>query len=128
MGLDSYFYAVKKEHVLTDDEINFKINPDVKHDEFRYYRKHNQLHGWMEQLYKEKGGDNEDVNLSKIRLNETDLNKLKKDVRLGLPDAQGFFWGHLTIDKAVKMEYYDLIKECKDKIKDGYVIYYNSWY
>ena len=42
MGLDQYAYAKTSE----DSE---------EQEELAYWRKHNRLHGWMEDLYRDKG-------------------------------------------------------------------------
>ncbi|HSI48496.1 MAG TPA: hypothetical protein VLA61_09520 [Ideonella sp.] len=50
MGLDMYVYCT--EQTITD--IDFDM-PNNAH-EFVTWRKHPNLHGWMEQLYRAKGG------------------------------------------------------------------------
>ena len=50
MGLDMYAYCT--ENTITDIDFD---TPDDAH-EFATWRKHPNLHGWMQQLYTNKGG------------------------------------------------------------------------
>ena len=49
-----YAYTAPKAAITS--EVNFKLDdlPDV--EQIHYWRKHPNLHGWMEDLYRAKGG------------------------------------------------------------------------
>ena len=47
-------------------------SPEGEVEEIAYWRKHNALHGWMESLYRKKGGT-EEFNCIPVELNKTDL-------------------------------------------------------
>ena len=92
MGLDMYAYAATKE----DSEWN-----DGNHRELSYWRKHPNLHGWMEELYRAKGGNVEMFNGVELELTWEDLEVLERDILLSnLPNTVGFFFGDIpTIRK-----------------------------
>ena len=63
-------------------------------DEIAYWRKHPNLQGWMENLYREKGGEGE-FNCVEVELTTEDINRLEEDIKDGLlPNTQGFFFGN----------------------------------
>ena len=56
-----------------------------------YWRKHPNLHGWMQDLYYAKGGTAESFNCVPVQLTAEDLDRLETAVRTGtLPDTTGF--------------------------------------
>ena len=62
--------------------------------ELHYWRKHPNLHGWMQKLYYEKGGKDEIFNCVPVALTGQDLDRLEADVKDGeLPLTAGFFFG-----------------------------------
>ena len=84
------------------DQNAWKVNPENKDErvELCYWRKHNRLQGWMEQLWIEKGqGTQEQLaegmfNMVDLALTMEDIIRLEKDVvTLALPETQGFFYG-----------------------------------
>lgn len=120
MGLDQYAYAVHKEDVVD----NFNIKYDCRVTELFYWRKHPDLHGWMELLYEDYGGTGV-FNGKLVRLYPEHLKQLKKDVKKKrLPHTSGFFFGESdAIKDKMTLEFIDL---ALDKIKEGYAIYYDS--
>jgi hypothetical protein len=65
-----------------------------QHSELHYWRKHPDLHGWMEKLYREKGGAAQSFNCVRMVLAATDLDRLEADIKESrLPDTEGFFFG-----------------------------------
>lgn len=90
MGLDMYAFAVP----LADAKGDFEIAEGAIKEEFMYWRKHNALHSWMENLYQAKGGTAESFNCIPLRLTKEDLLELIEDARAHkLQCASGFFWG-----------------------------------
>lgn len=92
-----------------------------------YWRKHPDLHGWMERLYREKGGQAETFNLTTVVVTLADLDRLEEDVRDGrLPPTSGFFFGSSGPEDAAD----DLafIKKAREAIADGKTVFYDSWW
>jgi excinuclease UvrABC ATPase subunit len=62
MGLDMYAFRVKAEDVIDDFTVrNEEQGREGDLEELAYWRKHHDLHGWMERLYRAKGGDKERI-------------------------------------------------------------------
>ena len=103
------------------------------------WRKHNRLHGWMTELWVDKGcpeeNENETFNCVPLTLEKEDLLALKEDIlKRALPETQGFFFGHDSydwrkdeIDEETKYDLKFVDKGIK-AIKDGYTVIYNPWW
>lgn len=131
MGLDMYAYKVAKEHAVGD----FEIARDeeqigiIEDNDLHYWRKHHDLHGWMERLYREKGGTKESFNCVPVRLTREDLDRLYEDVvNNRLPQTTGFFFGNNPPDLESIAEDVKFIKKARDAIDDGFEVYYDSWW
>ena len=126
MGLDMYAYRVKKEYAINDFEYESDQDPA---EDLAYWRKFNALHGWMERLYRERGGPKESFNCAPLRLHLEDLDQLQRDIGENkLEPTQGFFFGSQEIypeDVAAAMKF---IFEARQAIKEGDAIYYDSWW
>ena len=121
MGLDMYAMLTTDE---LDSEVDFK--PITQHD-LHYWRKHPNLHGWMEALYYEKGGKADSFNCVCVALNPDDLDRLEKAVIAGnLPETSGFFFGES--DALEKDDDLAFIAKARDAIKNGFSVYYDSWW
>lgn len=129
MGLDMYAYRAKQEHALGDFEIA-KDENDYSHvEEFHYWRKHHDLHGWMERLYRSKGGPKEYFNCVKLRLTTVDLDALQHDLENGtLPETQGFFFGTNPPDAESLANDLKFIQAARDILAEGDAVYYDSWW
>ena len=127
MGLD--MWATKSKE--TDEKI---IN-------IADWRKHNRLHGYMAQLWEDKGCPNsngdtpETFNCVPLELDKEDLEELKATILTrALPATQGFFFGHDSYDwskdELKEADLYDLefVTNALKAIKDGYKVHYNSWW
>ena len=139
MGLDMYAYSIDKngeEQQLAD------------------WRKHNRLHGWMEELWEDKGkpyeGNLDDVNgdfgsqfnCIPLELTFEDLKELQDVVnRKVMPETGGFFFGADSFDwedddgnKPKEGDYFyketdlQFIRDACKAIRDGKKVYYNSWW
>ena len=143
MGLDMYAYAVAQGGQLDGEEYSLAD-----------WRKHNRLHGWMEDLWEDKGrpyeGDLDDAengfgssfNCVPVELTSEDLDKLEADINEKvLPETQGFFFGGDSFDwededgnKPKEGDYYykntdlQFIEDARIAIKEGKKVYYNSWW
>ena len=141
MGLDMYAYVGTQgqrdafyESSEFDKELGEYVNPTVsKPRELAYWRKHPNLHGWMEKLWIEKTGrqtdrDDRDSDFNGVELELTwmDIERLEQAI-LGnnLPHTQGFFFGEPSCD------YYrdqDLafVRNAKAELFCGLRVFYNS--
>ena len=121
MGLDMYAYITKTEQL---GSVDFDMPEDAK--EIAYWRKHPNLHGWMEQLYYDKGGD-EVFNCRAVLLEPCDLDALEKAVAdNNLPHTEGFFFGESCAEH--KKDDIAFIEEARKAIGQGYSVFYTSWW
>ena len=107
-----------------DGEIDFEgLIVDI--EEIAYWRKHPDLHGWMEQLYRKKGGTEKSFNGDTVLLTEEDIDSLKIAVLTRtLPSTSGFFFG--ASKQEINFADLEFIEKAKGAIKEGYTIYYDS--
>ena len=121
MGLDMYAFATK-ESLATP--VDFKVE---EVSELHTWRKHPNLHGWMQDLYYAKGGRQEDFNCVPVVLTTDDLDRLEVDIKARkLPDTVGFFFGD---SDGTEMEG-DLafIAKAREALAAGLTVYYDSWW
>ena len=139
MGLDQYTYA---RDAGEDSDSNVEIS---------YWRKHNRLHGYMEQLWIDKGkpnapadGENPmgDFNCVPVRLTLSDLEQLEAHIHNKvLPETGGFFFGndsyHWSNENGKPFEEGDyhyketdleFIELARKAIEEGKEVYYDSWW
>ena len=124
MGLDSYACIIEKSFVSSD--VDFEVDEDSL-QKFHYWRKHHDLHDWMERLYKAKGGQNPQFNLSGLSLNGADLDALEKAINTGdLPETSGFCFSHSS--RSELDHDLEFIRQAREALKDGMaVIYFAFW-
>lgn len=117
MGLDQYALA---------------RNPETEEvTEIYYWRKHNALHGWMEQRFRNKNPEFEgDFNRVPFELSKEDLNELEEAVtKQTLPETVGFFFGGDTrYDEGYRKDDLKFIKLARDAIAEGMQVAYDSWW
>ena len=129
MGLDMYAWRVKAEDVVSDFEVTKDEEGYGKVEEMFYWRKHHDLHGWMENLYREKGGTEESFNCVKVRLTKEDLERLAADVMANnLPRTTGFFFGDNPPDSESIQYDMEFIGKALVAILQGDAVYYDSWW
>jgi hypothetical protein len=140
MGLDMYAYVASRKGQQSDfDETSafdattneFVSETVTKPVELAYWRKHPNLHGWMEQLWESKGRPRENVgwpifNGIELELTWDDLDNLEHAIRHGkLPDTEGFFFG-----KPSDNHYYEqdlaFVNNAKAEVFLGLKVFYNS--
>ena len=136
MGLDQYAYATPQG---TEEQ-----------QELAYWRKHNRLQGWMEQLWEDKGRPNfddignpmGDFNCVPVELTLSDLEQLEAHVQnKALPETGGFFFGDDSFawedqdgNPFKEGQYYyqetDLkfIADARKAIAEGKQVFYNCWW
>jgi len=130
MGLDQYAYKTKlkpSKPVDFQDEVYMaNENNENSSEEFMYWRKHPNLHGFMEQLYREKGGES-DFNCRPVELTQEDIDRLAASiVDQELPETRGFFFGES--DGSEYNQDLDFCKQATEAIKEGYTVFYDSWW
>jgi hypothetical protein len=124
MGLDMYAFAVE----ANDGNEDSKISESADKTEIAYWRKFNALHGWMEGLYRTRGGLDE-FNCIPVRLTEADLNQLEFDLNNNrLKPVEGFFFGAQDIYPEDIEATKKFIEDAREQIADGLEVYYDSWW
>jgi len=135
MGLDMYAYVATREgqqreyydgaewDEITKDLVNTKVN---KPREIAYWRKHPNLHGWMERLAEQKKLSYDSFNGIEMELTAEDLDELERAVtHRQLPATSGFFFGNNS-----DQHYYDsdlaFIKAARTEMFMGLKVFYNS--
>jgi len=140
MGLDQYAY---KRDADEDEDGNITIAE---------WRKHNRLHGWMEELWEDKGRPNftnsesqpmGDFNCQPVELTLSDIEQLEAHItNKSLPDTQGFFFGDDSYswdkdgegNKLSEGGYYyketdlQFIEDARQALEDGKKVFYDSWW
>lgn len=125
------------EGAIWDKETGAMINPTVTEPrEIAYWRKHPNLHGWMQRLWVRKTNeagivdDNPDrageFNGVELELTWEDLEQLEQDIRnKNLPNTSGFFFGS---EKDDEYREHDLkfVREAKAEAFLGLKVFYNS--
>lgn len=123
MGLDMYAFSTKAK---LNKEVDF-TETNLQPEEIHYWRKHPNLHGWMQELYESKGGESDSFNGDCVVLTESDLNELEDDIKDGsLPDTSGFFFGQTNGDEV--QDDLDFVAKAREAISEGKTVYYTSWW
>ncbi len=144
MGLDMYAYVANKagqqgeyyDGAQFDKDTGNYVNPTVTQPrEIAYWRKHPNLHGWMEQLWVAKGRPGFDessadrdpmFNGIEMELTAEDLDDLERAVTHGqLPSTTGFFFGN-EADDYYREHDLAFIKNARAELFFGLKVFYNS--
>ncbi len=124
MGLDMYAYIIEKSFVTSD--VDFEVEEDLL-QKLHYWRKHPNLHGWMERLYVAKGGQNPEFNLSPVALNNADLDALETAIKAAdLPETSGFFFGQS--DGSERDDDLEFIRKARKALKNDLAVIYVAWW
>jgi len=132
MGLDMYAYSRAKEK-------------ESKANELQYWRKHNALHGLLEDMWNDKGqpipqwmrdeypddfADERAIpfNGIEMELTEADINYIESVVLNNeLPMTEGFFFGQDTrFSEGDKVADLDFIKKAREALAKGEEVFYTS--
>ena len=117
MGLDQYAY----------------IGTGEEREDVHYWRKHNRLQGWMEELYRRKGGT-EEFNCVDVELTLEDIDQLETAIlNKDLPETGGFFFGNDSYsdyegEYGYKNEDINFIEKAKKLLANNKKLYYSSWW
>jgi hypothetical protein len=137
MGLDMYAYSANKAGAQTEYWDNGNIidgefvSTCTKPKELMYWRKHPNLHGWMENLWQRQGrpgaeSDTNTFNGIELELTWEDLMDLEYDIaHKALPSTTGFFFGDDS-DAYYKKQDQEFIREAKADLLCGLKVFYNS--
>lgn len=125
MGLDMYAFFVGKENAISDGECRLEYG---QVEDF-YWRKNYNLHDWMKKLWGRRTGntDSSDFNCVQIRLYKEDIEDLEEAIKSWkIDDSEPFSFRKYTSN----MKDHDLqfCRDAKKAIKDGYAVYYDSWW
>ena len=127
MGLDMYAFSVDVE-VARGGVVDVALDVDTATEIF-YWRKFNALHGWMEDLYRQKRGLRHDFNCTTVRLTANDLDRLEMDTGNNkLVPVNGFFFGAQEIDSEDLESVATFIKVARQALADGKAVFYDSWW
>lgn len=121
MGLDMYAYVATKEN---------DHNANSSSREIAYWRKHPNLHGWMQQLWTSKVGEEtaayNTFNGIELELTWEDLEQLEQDItHRRLPPTEGFFFGNNS-DEYYQEQDLEFVKKAKAEVFLGLRVFYNS--
>jgi hypothetical protein len=125
MGLDMYALTLTQRPAT---DVDFRIG---QADEIHSWRKHPDLHGWMEGLYRAKGGKREDFNCTAVLLTPEDLDRLEQDIQhRRLPSTCGFEQDD-DLGESSDLEQDDdllFISKARKAIEAGKTVVYTSWW
>lgn len=140
MGLDMYAYAAQKgqyKQYWEDYDYDTQSSSVAKPREIAYWRKHPNLHGWMEQLWKRKmhesnqelpdsGEWGSSFNGIELELTWQDLDQLEQDIQNhDLPSTTGFFFGS-DADDDYRDQDLDFVRRARAELFLGLHVFYNS--
>jgi len=101
---------------------------DTSRQEIAYWRKHPNLHGWMEKLAEKKGLQYNSFNGVELELTWDDIKQLEEDIRNGTMaelNTEGFFFGKPSDDYYKEHD----LKFCVDAKAELFLkrkVFYNS--
>lgn len=121
MGLDMYALTLRQP---PESPVDFEAG---EAQELHYWRKHPNLHGWMERLYREKGGAAAEFNCVNLHLTAEDVDRLEEDIlNANLPHTSGFFFGESRDDE--RHSDLEFIAKARTAIAIGLTVVYSSWW
>jgi hypothetical protein len=121
MGLDMYAATCRQKPSKPVDFEAGEVN------ELHYWRKHPNLHGWMENLYRQKGGKSDSFNCVNLELLSEDLEVLEHTIiNKELPETTGFFFG--ASNGSEQSDDLEFIRKAREAISNGEFVFYTSWW
>ena len=141
MGLDQYAYAAMKENqkdewwegAEMDSDTREYVNPNLTRPrELAYWRKHPNLHGWMQQLWesRERPAHENDPDATfngiELELGWQDIEELESAIQgRRLPATTGFFFGDNSDDYYIERDL-EFCREARAALFLGERVFYNS--
>lgn len=127
-----YVYTMNVEFAgnrQTDVNVSDEEVEQAQFTNIAYWRKFNHLHGWMEKLYRQKGGKSDVFNCCTVRLELEDLERLESDLNEEkLEHTPGFFFGGAEIYPENITETQNFIANARLAIVKGRAVFYDSWW
>jgi len=134
MGLDMYAYVAARENQQRDYYATSEFNEETKEygsatvpkpREIAYWRKHPNLHGWMRQLWIQKGFTG-DFNGDELELTWDDIEQLEQAIKnKELPGTSGFFFGN-DADEHYYEDDLQFVRAARAELFLGLRVFYNS--
>jgi len=134
MGLDMYAYVAAKEGQSREFYASAEFDADSKDyisktvekpREIAYWRKHPNLHGWMQQLWNQKGFTG-DFNGDELELTWDDIEQLEQAIKnKELPGTSGFFFGN-DADEHYYEDDLQFVRNARAELFLGLRVFYNS--
>ena len=134
MGLDMYAYVAAKageydEYYAADGTYadgEWTVPGKTKPRELAYWRKHPNLHGWMEKLAQDKGLSYDSFNGIELELTWEDLDEMEQAVTHGqLPATGGFFFGR-NADEEYRESDLEFVRNARAELFLVLKVFYNS--
>jgi len=144
VGLDQYAYVAARAGQRAEywdgaelDQYGKSVNTKVSEPrELAYWRKHPNLQGWMESLWKRRMHEsNQDIDESEwgsafngieLELTMEDLDELERVIKKRqLPKTQGFFFGNDS-DQHYYQHDLEFIQQARAELFMGLKVFYNS--
>ena len=120
MGLDQYAYVAAKAEAWQDGSTP---------RELAYWRKHPNLHGWMENLWRSRNTDpmlDPAFNGIEVELTWADIDQLEDDIKnKRLPATSGFFFG-TDSDDHYQQDDLAFVRKARAELFIGLRVFYNS--
>ena len=127
MGLDMYAFVTDKRNLVND--VTLQEGASEQLTLLWQWRKHHDLHGWFEKLYREKGGTKE-FNTEIVNVTQYDLDRLQATIneRL-LPPTVGFFFGNNPPCAESDQDDLEFINHARKILQDeNKAVIYTSWW
>lgn len=135
MGLDMYAYVGRPGQKDEYESQEGDWDPDTQEwvtkgsvtepRRLAYWRKHPNLHGWMERLYRKRGGT-DTFNHIELELCWDDIDNLEKTIRASqLPVTTGPYFGNIS-DTRYYEEDLKFCQDAKAELFLGLKVFYNS--
>ena len=136
MGLDQFARARKGEPVRQAEKYTMTLADGTEEERTEYHnkwedsydlaewRKHPNLHGFMEDIWAGEG----EFNLKEVELTAADLDDLEASVKgTDLPETAGFMFGDDT-SEYYKEQDLEFCKDAREALSKGYTVVYSSWW
>ncbi len=124
MGLDQFAFKVKSSNLKSQkQDVDFNVD-DIEKEELCYWRKHYDLDNWMEQRYRNKGGEDDMFNCCWMKLSKLDLTELEVCLLRG--EVKYRDWPE-ELDEQLKSDF-EFVDEAKKAIDNGYEVLYTNWW
>jgi hypothetical protein len=121
MGLDMYAFTTSQDIPPTD------FDEPRDSAELFYWRKHPNLHGWMEWIYFKRGGQDRDFNSSPVRLESVHLDALEQAIRRDeLPRTTGFFFGESRPEERERD--FEFVRKAREALRVGKRVFYIGYW